>query len=76
MRSSRISKKAFDTPSHELLKNNSAVEMEERQLNGLMLFCATDNKELWLIVLNQTRLLLYLVSPRAPFLVHCCSLCM
>ena len=51
------------------------MESVGRQLNGLILSFATDNKELWLMVLNQTWLLLYLVSFRALFFVTCCSLC-
>ena len=65
--------KAFDTPPHELLKANcSVMELVGRQLNGLMPSFAIDNKELWLMALNQTGLLLYLVSHRAPFLSPCC----
>ena len=59
---------------HDLLRMNSlkancsVMELMGRQLNGLMPSFAIDNKELWLIALNQTGLLLYLVSHRAPFL--------
>ena len=35
---------------------------------------AIDNKEWWLMALNQSGLLLYLVSLRAPFLAPCCFL--
>ena len=39
----------------------SVMKLEGRQLNGLILSCATGNKELWLMALNQTGLLLYLM---------------
>ena len=60
---------------NSLKANCSVMELEGRQLNGLTHSFATVNKELWLIVLNQTGLLLYLVSLRAPILPPCCSLC-
>ena len=52
------------------LKTNCLVmDLEGRQLNGLIFSCATYNKRLWLSVPNETGLLLYLVSLRASFLV-------
>ena len=58
------------------LKANCAVmELVGRQLNGLMPSFAIENKELWLMALNQTGLLLYLVSHRAPFLAPSCFHC-
>ena len=39
----------------------SVMELEGRQLNGLMHSCATDNSELLLMLLNQTGLLLYFI---------------
>ena len=41
---------------NSLKANYSVMELEGRLLNGLMLSCATDNKESWLMVLNQTGL--------------------
>ena len=49
---------------NSLKANCSLMESEGRQLNGLMLSSATGNKELWLLALNQTGLLLYLVPQR------------
>ena len=46
---------------NSLKANRSVMELVERQLNGLMPSFAIDNKELWLMALNQTGLLLYLV---------------
>ena len=60
---------------NSLKANCSYMELVGRQLNELMLSFDIDNKELWLIALNQTRLLLYLVSDRAPFLAPCCFRC-
>ena len=47
---------------NSLKANCSVMELVGRQLNGLMPSFAIDNKELWLMALNQTGLLLYLVS--------------
>ena len=60
---------------NSLKANCSVMELVERQLNGLMPSFAIDNKELWLMALNQTGLLLYLVSHRAWFLAPCCFRC-
>ena len=49
---------------NSLKANCSVMELVGRQLNGLMLSFASDNKELLLIALNLTGLLLYRVSLR------------
>ena len=55
--------------------NGSVMKLVGRQLNGLMPPFAIDNKEFWLMAINQTGLLLYLVFLRAPFSAPCCSRC-
>ena len=69
--------KAFDTPLHELLKSKLfSYGIGGKTIKWIDAFLnAIDNKELWLMALNQTGFLLYLVSHRAPFLAPCCFRC-